>query len=147
MANRVKPLFYSVLFNKCHHRTNLIALILYLNDNGLLKKIKFWVLRVPPIQISSQNGKMQVLFNKFHRRINLMALLVTILGPRNKKRTQNFKIWHTKGTPHNKFRLRRVKTCVLLRKFPPRTNLTALLVTIEESRNKKRNPKFRNLTY
>jgi sorbitol-specific phosphotransferase system component IIC len=27
MRNRAKPLFYSVLFNKCHHRTNLIALL------------------------------------------------------------------------------------------------------------------------
>jgi hypothetical protein len=27
MGNRVKPLFYSVLFNKSHHITNLIALL------------------------------------------------------------------------------------------------------------------------
>jgi hypothetical protein len=27
MGNRAKPLFYSVLFNKCHHRINLIALL------------------------------------------------------------------------------------------------------------------------
>jgi hypothetical protein len=27
IGNRAKPLFYSVLFNKCHHRTDLIALL------------------------------------------------------------------------------------------------------------------------
>jgi hypothetical protein len=93
MGNRAKPLFYSALFNKCHHRTNLIAflsVIFYLKDNDVLKNLKFRVLRVPPIQILSQNGKIQVLFNKFHRRIKLMALLVTILGSRNKKANSKF---------------------------------------------------------
>jgi hypothetical protein len=40
MENRAKSLFYKVLFNKFHHRTNLIAFessILYLKDIGVLK--------------------------------------------------------------------------------------------------------------
>jgi hypothetical protein len=39
-------------------------------------------------------------------------------------------------------RLERVKSCILLRKFHPWTNLTALLVTIEGSRNKKGTQNF-----
>jgi hypothetical protein len=114
------------------------SVILYLKDIGVLINLKFWVLRVPPIQISSQNGKIQVLFNKFSRRINLMALLLTILGSRNKK--MNSKFWNLAylGYLPYKFRLRRVQTCVLLRKFHPKTNLTALLVTLMGSRNKKK---------
>jgi hypothetical protein len=37
--------------------------ILYLKDYGVLRNMKIWVKRIPPIQNSSQNGKMQVLFN------------------------------------------------------------------------------------
>jgi hypothetical protein len=60
------------------------SVILYLKDIGVLRNLKFWVLRVPSNQISSQNGKIQVLFNKF---------------PETKKWTQNFEIRYTKGTP------------------------------------------------
>jgi hypothetical protein len=41
---------------------------------------EFWVLRVPPIQISTQNGGMKVLFNNFHRGINLVAHLFSYSG-------------------------------------------------------------------
>jgi hypothetical protein len=105
-------------------------MIFYLKDDGVLRNLKFGVQRVPPIQISSQNGKMQVLFNKFHRRINLMAFLITIMGSRNKKTNSEYCNLTYLGYSPYKFRLRRVKTCVSLRKFHPRTNLMALLVTI-----------------
>jgi hypothetical protein len=78
MGKRVKSLFYSVLFNKFHSRTDLSALCLenlYLKDNYVLRILKFWALRVPPIQISTQNGEMKVLFNKFHRRTNVMPYI------------------------------------------------------------------------
>jgi hypothetical protein len=80
--------------------------------------LKFWVLRVPPIQISTQNEEMKVLFNKFHRRTNVMPFLVTILGSRK------FKPW------------------VFLCKFHPRIHLMALLVTILGSRTRKNTQNF-----
>jgi hypothetical protein len=58
-----------------------------------------------------------------------MTLLVTILGSRNKITNSEFWNLTYKGYPQYKFRLRKVKTCVLLRKFHSRSNLTALLVT------------------
>jgi hypothetical protein len=58
---------------------------LYLKDNGVLR-----ILRVPPIQISTQNGEMEVLFNKFHRRTNVMPFL----GPGTKIDTYSFEILH-----------------------------------------------------
>jgi hypothetical protein len=58
--------------------------ILYSKDNGILRILEFWVLRVPPIQIPTQNGEMKVLFHKFHRRINLVVLLFSNSGSRNK---------------------------------------------------------------
>jgi hypothetical protein len=87
MGNRAKK-----NHNKCHHRTNLIALLLsdFQKDNGVLRNLKFCVQRVPPIQISSQNGKIQVLFNKLPRIIKLMAFLDTKLGSRNKKTNSEF---------------------------------------------------------
>jgi hypothetical protein len=83
MGNRAKSIFYSVLFNKFHHR---------INPNALLfnRIFKFEVLRVPPIQIPTQNGGMKVLFNKFHHRINLVALLLGNLGSRNKTTYSKF---------------------------------------------------------
>jgi hypothetical protein len=68
---------------------------------------EFWVLRVPPIQIPTQNGGMKVLFNKFHRGINLVALLFSNLGSRNKTtylkfinlkllRAFSYKVWSLK---------------------------------------------------
>jgi hypothetical protein len=79
---------------------------------------------------------MQVLFNKFHRRINLMVVLVTILGSRNTKKYSKF--WNLTSLRYlpYKFRLRRVKTWVLLSKLHPRTYLMALLLTKSGSRNK-----------
>jgi hypothetical protein len=50
----------------------------------------FCVLRVPPIQISTQNEEMKVLFNKFHRYTNVMTFLVTILGSRNQNQYTQF---------------------------------------------------------
>jgi hypothetical protein len=49
--------------------------ILYLKDNLVLEITKLWVLRVPPIQIPTQNGKMKMLLSEFHPRTNLTALL------------------------------------------------------------------------
>jgi hypothetical protein len=66
------------------------AVILCSKDNVVLKILKFWVLRVPPVQISTQNEKMKVLCNKFQRRIYLMALLVTKLGSRYQKKYSEF---------------------------------------------------------
>jgi hypothetical protein len=51
-----------------------------------------------------------------------------LLGQLDALYAQNFVIWHPKGYSPYKLRLRKVKTWVLLSKFPPRTNLTALLV-------------------
>jgi hypothetical protein len=56
MENRAKSLFYSVLFNKFHHRTNLMALLVtrYIEvrkTEKILKILKLDILRVPPIQI------------------------------------------------------------------------------------------------
>jgi hypothetical protein len=57
---------------------------LYSKDKGVLRNLKFLILRVPPIQIPTQNGEIEVLFNKFHR------------DPRKKLRTQNLEIsFHT----------------------------------------------------
>jgi hypothetical protein len=86
MGNRANSLFYSVLFNKFYHRTNMIALTLatlYLKDNRVLRIPKFWVVRVPLIQISNQNRKMEVL-SEFHHRTNQTALLLSNLGSKNK---------------------------------------------------------------
>jgi hypothetical protein len=60
MGNSAKSLFCSVFVNKFHHRTKLLAL-LHLKDNYVFRILKFWVLRVPPIQIPTQNGKMKIL--------------------------------------------------------------------------------------
>jgi hypothetical protein len=49
---------------------------------------KFWQRKVIP----------WVLFSKFHRRTNLIHLID--LGLEIRKTTQNFEIWHPKGTPH-----------------------------------------------
>jgi hypothetical protein len=123
------------LLNKCHHAIeqnwlHFYAAILCLKDNVILRILKFWVLREPPLQISTQIWDMKVLCNKFHRTINLMALLLTKLGSKNQKNfdlilifeihilrvpankfankwdprigknTQNFEIWHPEGTLH-----------------------------------------------
>jgi hypothetical protein len=52
-------IFFS-FFNKFYHETKLMAL-LNLKDNYVFRIPKFWVLRVPPIQIPTQNGKMKIL--------------------------------------------------------------------------------------
>jgi hypothetical protein len=81
--------------------------ILYKKDNGVLGIQKFWVLRVPPIQIPTQNGEIKALFNKFHRTINLMALLLTILGSWNKE--TNSKLKNIKGSPHTNLHIQYLK--------------------------------------
>jgi hypothetical protein len=59
--------------------------ILCLKDIGVLRILKFEVLRVPSIQIPTQNGqKWKFFYNKFHRGINLVALLFSNSGSRNK---------------------------------------------------------------
>jgi hypothetical protein len=63
MGNRTKSLFCPVLFNKFHHRTKL---------------------GVPPIQIPTYNGEMEVLFSEFHHKTNLTAPLLSNLGSKNK---------------------------------------------------------------
>jgi hypothetical protein len=65
-------LFCSVLCNEFHYRTKLMAFcsaILYLKDNLVLDFTKLWVLRVPPIQMPTQNRKMKILLSEFHPRI------------------------------------------------------------------------------
>jgi hypothetical protein len=44
-------------------------------------KLKFVVLRVPPIHIPTQNGKMKILLSESNRRTNLTALLLHIVNP------------------------------------------------------------------
>jgi hypothetical protein len=53
--------------------------------------------RVPPLQIPTQNGEIKVLFYKFHRRINLMVFCFIISGSGTKLRTQNLEIWKSCG--------------------------------------------------
>jgi hypothetical protein len=51
---------------------------------------------IPPIQISSQNGKIKILLTEFHHRTNMTALLLSNLGFRNiKMHAQNFEICKT----------------------------------------------------
>jgi hypothetical protein len=50
MGNRAKSIFYSVLFNKFHSRTNLMAPV------KILRVLKFDILRVPFIQIPTKKG-------------------------------------------------------------------------------------------
>jgi hypothetical protein len=49
MENGAKPLFYSVLFNKCHHRTNLFT---FLFSDFAFKS--YW--RTQKFEISSPKG-------------------------------------------------------------------------------------------
>jgi hypothetical protein len=74
MGNRAKLLFYSVLFNK----------FLYFKESCSLRNFQFWVPRLPPIQIPSQNLEIKVLLSEFHHRTNLMALFSSNLGFRKK---------------------------------------------------------------
>jgi hypothetical protein len=67
MGNRAKSLFCSVLFNDFHNRTKLMAFlqpIFSFKDNIVLKITKLCVLRVHPIQISTQNAKMKILLSE-----------------------------------------------------------------------------------
>jgi hypothetical protein len=66
--------------------------ILYLKDNLVLEITKLWVLRVPPTQIPTYNGKMIILFSEFYHRTNLTVPLLSNLGSKNKLHTQNFEI-------------------------------------------------------
>jgi hypothetical protein len=87
-------------------------------------------------------GEMKVLFNKFLSRINLVALLLSDLGYRDKKSNSEFRHFtYSRCSPY-KFRLIKVKICVLLRKYYSRSNLSALLVTMLGPRNKKMNSEF-----
>jgi hypothetical protein len=64
MGNSAKSQLYSVFVNKCHHRTKFMVLLqsfLHLKDNYVFRIPKFGVLRVPPIQIPTQNGEMKIL--------------------------------------------------------------------------------------
>jgi hypothetical protein len=71
--------------------------------------LNFEYLRVPPIQIPTQNGGMKVLFNKFYRGINLVALLFSNLGSRNKTMYSEFmNIEFLRYLPY-KFQLRKGK--------------------------------------
>jgi hypothetical protein len=96
MGNRAKPLFCSVLFNKFHQRTKLMALLFsnfvfnFVFNYFVLEITKLWVLRVPSIQIPTQNEKMKILFSKFYPRINLTELLSSILVPINKTKYSEF---------------------------------------------------------
>jgi hypothetical protein len=62
-------------------------------------------------------------------------------SPETNKWTQNFKIWRIKGNPSYKFRLRRIRTCVLLRKFHHRTNLTELYLGPETKKKSQKKTK------
>jgi hypothetical protein len=98
--------------------------------------------RVPPIQISTNNGEIKALFSKFFRRIYLMALLFSSLGSRNKTAFSEFwSLVSQKYLPY-KFRLR--KRAPLSSEFYRRTNLTTLLYSTWESRNKNAPSKFKN---
>jgi hypothetical protein len=58
----------------------------------ILRILKFGILRVPPIQGLTKNGKMQVLFSEFHHRTNLTSFLLSNLGSEKKLHTPNFEI-------------------------------------------------------
>jgi hypothetical protein len=72
--------------------------ILHFKENCVLRTLKFWVLRVPSIQIPTQSGEMKVLFNTFHRRTNLKALLFSNSGGPSTKilRLLSYKVWRLK---------------------------------------------------
>jgi hypothetical protein len=72
-----------------------------------------------------------------------MALLVTILGSRNIKiNSKILKCDILRVLTPIEIPTEKDKTCILLRKFHHRTNLTQLLVTIFGSRNKNTNSKI-----
>jgi hypothetical protein len=58
-------------------------------DNLVLEITKLWVLRVPSIQIPTQDGKIKILLSEFRPWTN----------PGTKNNTQNFEIKASKGTP------------------------------------------------
>jgi hypothetical protein len=64
IGNSVKSLFCSVFstnFTMEQNWWHFCRAILHLKDNYVFKIQKFGVLRVPPIQIPTQNGKMKIL--------------------------------------------------------------------------------------
>jgi hypothetical protein len=92
MGKRAKSLFCLVLFNEFHHRTKLMALLF--SDFVFIRYLsarnyKTLSLKVPPIQIPTQNEKMKILLSEFHPRTNLTT----------QQNTQNFEIKVPKGTP------------------------------------------------
>jgi hypothetical protein len=71
MENSAKSLFYSILFNKFHHRTKQMAF--FFSKFVFERKLRaqnpkqFGVLRVPPFQISTQDGKMKIIIEQICR--------------------------------------------------------------------------------
>jgi hypothetical protein len=64
IGNSVKSLFCSVFstnFTMEQNWWHFSRALLHLKDNYVSRIPKFWVLKVPPIQISTQNGKMKIL--------------------------------------------------------------------------------------
>jgi hypothetical protein len=73
-------------------------MIFYLKDNLVLKITKKLVLRVPPIQVPTQNGKMKIFLCEFYPRTNLTAFCLVSWYPETKQNTQNFEIQVPEGT-------------------------------------------------
>jgi hypothetical protein len=67
--------------------------LLHFKDNSFFRFPKLWVLRVPLIQIPTQNGEMKNLLSKFYHRTNLMAFWFSNLGSRNK--TKYSELWNS----------------------------------------------------
>jgi hypothetical protein len=100
MGNRATSLFCSVLFNKFHHRTNLIALFFRIFVfKRKLQSQNYEILSTRGMY-HTYNGKMKILFSEFHHRTNLTAPLLSNLGSKNKLLTQNFEICKFKGLLH-----------------------------------------------
>jgi hypothetical protein len=51
----------------------------------VLRILKFGILRVPLIQVLTNNGEVKILFSECHRRTNLLPLLLSIWGPETKE--------------------------------------------------------------
>jgi hypothetical protein len=115
---------------------------MYLKENGLPRSLKFGVLRVPPIQISTQNGEMKVCFNKFHHRINLVPLLCCKEIKLRIKRIFKFGVLKV---PSIQIPTQNGKMTVLFNKFHRRINLVALLLGNSGSRYKNTFSEFRIL--
>jgi hypothetical protein len=95
MGNSAKSQFYSVLSNKFHHRTNLIAVLfrnLVFQRQLRTQNFEIFSPEGTAHKIPTPNGKMKVLLNEFHHRTNLTTLLLSNFGSESKLNAENFEI-------------------------------------------------------